>query len=669
VKRRGRLATRSVGALATAGLVALLALVFAPAAAQDAPAAYLDPERGVDERVADLLERMTLEEKVGQMTLVERGSIGPADVGRYAIGGVLSGGGGYPPGDNTVAGWTAMVRGYQEAALATRLGIPLLYGVDAVHGHANLVGAVVFPHNVGLGAADDPDLVEAISRVTAREMLATGIHWNYAPVLAVPRDIRWGRTYEGYGEDPDLVTRLALAALRGLQGDDLAAAEAVLATPKHFVADGGTAFNTSPVSGGLLDRGDTLVDEATLRRVHLAPYVDAVAGGARSVMVSFSSWQGVPMHAHEYLLRDVLRDELGFDGFVVSDWAGVDDVAPDYDRAVALSIAAGVDMNMVPYDHRRFIAATLRALQRGDLTLERIDEAVANILRVKVELGLFERPFGDETLQASVGSDAHRALAREAVARTLVVLKNDGAALPLRADAAQTVLVVGSAADSIGMQSGGWTVEWQGSPASLTPGTTILEGLRDAFAAGTADGAAPTLHYDARGRFEGAAAVPKRAGLGIAVVGERPYAEWFGDDAALELPVADAIAIERLRARVDTLVVVLVSGRPLVIEHELQLADAVVAAWLPGTEGDGVADVLFGERPAVGTLPYTWPRSVAQLPFDFDALPADGCDAPLFPRGYGLRYDDATDVSPWLTLAAACAAEHPPRTTLGRSHP
>ena len=657
------LATRCVRALSIAGFVALLAFVPGPAAAQDTPPAYLDPALGIDERVADLLGRMTLEEKVGQMTLIERGSISPADVERYAIGAVLSGGGGYPPGDNTVAGWTAMVRGYQEAALATRLGIPLLYGVDAVHGHANLVGAVVFPHNVGLGAADDPDLVEAISRATALEMLATGIHWNYAPVLAVPRDIRWGRTYEGYGEDPDLVTRLALAAMRGLQGDDLAAPDTVLATPKHFVGDGGTAFNTSPMSGGLLDRGDTQVDEATLRRVHLAPYLDAVANGGRSVMVSFSSWQGVPMHGHAYLLRDVLRGELGFDGFVVSDWAGVDDVARDYDRAVALSIAAGVDMNMVPYDHRRFIAATLRAVERGDVTLERIDEAVANILRVKFELGLFERPFGDDALQALVGSDEHRALAREAVAKTLVVLKNDAAALPLSADAAQTVLVVGSAADSIGMQSGGWTIEWQGSTASLTPGTTILEGLRAGF------GPATTLHFDARGRFEGADAAPERAELGIAVVGEVPYAEWFGDDATLELSLADAIAVERLRARVDTLVVVLVSGRPLVIEHELQLADAFVAAWLPGSEGDGVADVLFGEREAVGTLPYTWPRSVAQLPFDLDALPTDGCDAPLFPRGYGLRYGEATDVSPWLTLAAHCAAEHPSRTTIGRSHP
>ncbi len=642
--------------------VVSVASVMSVASAQAASPAYLDASRPVDERVADLLARMTLEEKVGQMTLVERGSVTPAEVERYGIGAVLSGGGGYPPGDNTVAGWHAMVRGYQDAALRTRLGIPLLYGVDAVHGHANLVGATVFPHNVGLGAAYDPDLVEAIARVTAIEMLATGIHWNYAPVLAVARDIRWGRTYEAYGEDPELVTRLALATLRGLQGDDLAATDTVLATPKHFVADGGTAFGSSPLPGALLDRGDARVDEATLRRVHLAPYVDAVASGARSVMVSFSSWQGVPMHAHAYLLREVLRGELGFDGFLVSDWAGVDDVALDYDRAVALSIAAGVDMNMVPYDHRRFIDATLRAVERGDLTLERIDEAVRSILRVKFELGLFERPVVDEARADLVGSVEHRALARDAVARSLVLLKNDGDALPLDPDAARTVFVSGSAADSIGMQSGGWTIEWQGSTASLTPGTTILEGLRAGFGEGV------TVLHDARGRFEGRAA-PERADLGIAVVGEPPYAEWFGDDAALELSLADTLAIERLRERVDTLVVVLVSGRPLVIAFELVLADAFVAAWLPGSEGAGVADVLFGRHEPAATLPFTWPRSVAQLPFDLDAPFQDGCDAPLFPRGYGLRFGADADASPWLALAAVCAAEHHPHVHIGRSHP
>lgn len=623
---------------AVALVVALAAVLGVALAAQVAvaqeTAPYRDPTLSVEERVADLLGRMTLEEKIGQMTLVEQGSIDPADVARYAIGGVLSGGGGYPPGDNTVDGWLAMVHGFQDAALGTRLGIPILYGVDAVHGHANLAAATVFPHNVGLGAAGDADLVEAIARATALEMLATGISWNYAPVLAVPRDIRWGRTYEGYGEDPELVTRLATAMLRGLQGDDLAAADTVLATPKHFVADGGAMFATSPVTGGLVDRGDADIDDATLRRVHLAPYVDAVDQGARSIMISFSSVRGVPMHAHEHLIQDVLRGELGFDGFVLSDWGGIDAVAPTYDQAVARSIAAGIDMNMVPYDYRRFIAATRRAVERSELSLERIDDAVAAVLRVKFELGLFERPYGDPSLQAVVGSDEHRALAREAVARSLVLLKNERGVLPLAPDASQTVLVAGLGADGIGMQSGGWTIEWQGSTASLTPGTTILEGLRAGF------GEATTVLHHPNARFAGADGTPLRGDVGIAVIGERPYAEWFGDSATLALDPADVAVVERLREQVDALVIVLLSGRPLVIEEQLDLADAFVAAWLPGSEGDGVADVLLGVRDVTGRLPYTWPRSVAQLPFDLGDLPSDGPDAPLFPRGYGLRYGE-----------------------------
>ncbi len=625
------------------------ALALSWAVAQGAPLPYQDPDLSTEVRVSDLLARMTLEEKVGQMTLLEKGSATPADATRLALGGVLSGGGGYPAGGNTVAGWTAMVRAYQDAALATRLGIPLLYGVDAVHGHANLAGAVVFPHNVGLGAAGSAELVEEIARVTAREMIATGIYWNYAPVLAVPRDIRWGRTYEGYGEHPALVTRLALAALRGLQGDDLAAPDTVLATPKHFVGDGATAFGTSPLAEGLLDRGDADVDEATLRRVHLAPYVAAVEGGARSIMVSFSSWLGVPMHAHGRLIRDVLRFELGFDGFVVSDWAGIDDVAGRYHDAVVASVGAGIDMNMVPYDGERFIRTVLDAVRRGDLTVERIDEAVAAILRVKFELGLFERPYGDPALQADVGSAAHRALAREAVGQTLVLLKNEHDALPLRADGTQTVLVTGSGADSIGVQSGGWTIEWQGSTASLTPGTTILEGL----AAGL--GPAATLLHSPRGRFTGADGQPLRAEVGIAVVGEPPYAEWFGDSADLALPARERALVANLREQVDTLIVVLLTGRPVVLDGVLEVADAVVAAWLPGTEGDGVTDVLLGERDFVGRLPYSWPRDVAQLPFDLDALANEGCDAPLFPRGYGLSYADDAAAAPWLALAAYCA--------------
>lgn len=666
--RRAAGSVRAVGAARSAGSVraarpiraAVGSLVVATAAAAAAWAAgpppagavlpyYLVPTIAVEARVADLLSRMTLDEKLGQMALIERGSLTPDDARRWGLGGVLSGGGGYPPGDNTVAGWAAMVRAFQEAALATRLGIPLLYGVDAVHGHANLAGAVVFPHNVALGAADDPELVEAIGRATAREMLATGILWNYAPVLAVARDVRWGRAYEAYGEDPALVTRLALAAQRGLQGDDLASIRSVLATPKHYVGDGATAFGTSPLPGAWLDRGDARIDEATLRAVHLAPYVEAVAHGARSVMVSFSSWDALPMHAHAYLIRDVLRGELGFDGFVVSDWGGVDAVAPRYEDAVAVAVNAGIDMHMVPYDAPRFLGALRRAVERGDVPLARIDEAVAAILRVKFELGLFERPFGDPALQGAVGSAEHRALAREAVARSLVLLKNEGGALPLRRDGAGTVFVAGPGADGVGMQAGGWTIEWQGELASLTPGTTILDGLTAGFGPGT------DLRFDARGRFD---AGPARADVGVVVVGERPYAEWFGDTAGLRLPVEDEDLVWRMRQRVDTLVVVLLTGRPLVLDETWDLADALVVAWLPGSEGDGVTDVLFGGRDFVGRLPYTWPRTVAQLPFDFDALPVDGCEAPMFPRGFGLRYDGAAggtgEAARWLALADAC---------------
>ncbi len=628
----------------------LLLVLVSSVSAQEALLPYQNPDLSIEERVSDLVSRMTLEEKIGQMTLVEKDSINPDILREYFIGAVVSGGGDYPTGNNTVEGWAAMVQGYQDAALATRLAIPMLYGVDAVHGHSNLLGSVVFPHNIGLGAAANPGLVEEIGRITAREMIATGIYWNYAPVLAVPQDIRWGRTYEGYSENTDLVTELATAALIGLQGDDIAAADTVLGTPKHFVADGGTAFGTSPVDNGLLDRGDTLVDEATLRAVHLAPYYDAIENGARSIMISFSSWQGERLHGHEYLIQDVLRGELGFTGFIVSDWAGVDNVASDYYASVVQSINAGIDMNMVPSDYMRFITAMNQAVSSGDITLERIDEAVANILRVKFELGLFERPYGDETYQASVGSEAHRAVARDAVSQSLVLLKNEQNALPFDADATQTVLVTGSGADNIGMQAGGWTIEWQGVGADGLVGTTVLSALEDAFGENT------TLRYSPRGRFSADAdGNPAHGDIGIVVAGEQPYAEWFGDTDDLALSNQDRALIAAMREQVDTLVVILLSGRPLVIDTELNLADAVVAAWLPGSEGAGITDVLFGERDFVGRLSFTWLRSMDQLPYDFSALPTEGCDAPLFPFGYGLSYASPDEGAFWLALAAECA--------------
>lgn len=592
------------------------------------PPLYLDAALPVEERVDDLLARMTLAEKIGQMTQVEKNSINPADITGLYIGSLLSGGGG-SPSPNTPEAWLEMVNGFQMRALATRLGIPLIYGVDAVHGHNNVVGATIFPHAIGLGAANDPELMRRIGVATATEVAATGVQWNFAPVVAVPQDIRWGRTYEGFSENTERVTELATAYLRGLQGDALAAdagRAAVLGAPKHYIGDGGTAWGSSTTSGYRIDQGVTEVDEATLRAIHLPPYEAAIKAGAASIMLSFSSWGDLKMHAQRYLVTDVLKDELGFDGFVVSDWQGIDQIPGDYYSDVVTSINAGLDMVMVPYDYKTFIDSLTVAASRGDVPMERIDDAVRRILRVKFELGLFERPLADGSGLGMVGSAAHRELAREAAARSAVLLKNEGGALPLPTDA-PLVLVGGEGGDDIGMQSGGWTIEWQGKMGDITPGTTILEAVQAAVEPGA------EVRYDRAGRFDLSGGP---APVGIAVVGEKPYAEGQGDAANPALSEADIALIERMREQSDVLVVVLLSGRPLVITEQLGLADAWVAAWLPGTEGAGVADVLFGAKEFSGTLPYSWPRSAAQLPFDFAAMPTVGCDAPLFAYDYGL---------------------------------
>jgi beta-glucosidase len=577
---------------------------------------------------------MTLEEKAGQMTLVEKNSIAPADVAALSIGGVLSGAGGSPR-PNTPEAWAEMVRGFEEAALQARLAIPLLYGADAVHGHSNVRGAVVFPHNIGLGAGRDPDLVERVARATAEELVATGIYWNYAPTVAVPQDIRWGRTYEGFGENTGLVSQLGAAAIRGLQqstaeGSGLGSPAAVLATPKHFAGDGGTAWGTSEFflqQQYMLDQGTTPADEATLRAVHLPPYVEAIKAGARCIMVSFSSWGGLKMHAQQYLLSGVLKGEFGFRGFLVSDWGAVHLVSDDPYTAIVTSINAGLDMVMVPYDYEAFIRELIRAIRSGDIGIERVDDAVRRILTVKFEVGLFERPFGDDSRLAQVGCAEHRQLAREAVSKSLVLLKNEAGALPLSVDT-PLIYVAGRAADDIGIQCGGWTVEWLGQPGPITPGTTILQAIRAACSPTAA------VAYDPLGEFVGRAG---RAAAGIAVVGELlPYAEGIGDRADLSLSAEDRAVIRALRGRCERLVVILISGRPLVVSDWVDQVDALVAAWLPGTEGQGVADVLFGDAPFTGRLPYTWPRSMDQLPFDFSHLPASGPRSPLYPYGYGL---------------------------------
>ncbi len=583
---------------------------------------YKNPQLPVEERVEDLLSRMSLEEKIGQMTQVEKNSIKATDITTKYIGSLLSGGGGYPS-PNTPENWAKMVNEFQEYALRSRLGIPLIYGVDAVHGHNNVVGAVIFPHNVGLGAANDPGLMERIGRVTAAELVATGAYWNFAPVVAVPQDIRWGRIYEGYGENTALVSSLGTAYLRGLQGTSLSDPTAVLATPKHYIGDGGTAWGSPTTGDYQLDTGVTEADEATLRALYIPPYSAAIKAGAKSIMISFSSWGGSKMHGQKYLITEVLKGELGFEGFVVSDWGGIDQVRPDYYDAVVVAINAGIDMNMTPYDYDRFISTLTLAVEAGDIPMERIDDAVRRILRVKFELGLFEHPYANAAKLAEVGSQEHRAVAREAVAKSLVLLKNAGPALPLSKEL-PLVYVAGQAADNIGQQCGGWTIEWQGQLGDITPGTTILEAIRNTVSAGA------RVEYNPEGRFATAAPVC------IAVVGEAPYAEGVGDRDDLVLSVDDVHMLGSMREQCDKLVVVLISGRPLIVTEQIDDWDALVAAWLPGTEGQGVADGLFGDSPFTGKLPYTWPRSMDQLPFDFANMET-GRDGPLFPFGYGLE--------------------------------
>ena len=572
---------------------------------------------------------MSLAEKIGQMVQISKDGIRPGEVKEYAIGSVLSAGGGFPA-DNTPAGWLEMVNGFQAESLETRLGIPLLYGVDAVHGHGNLIGATIFPHQIGLGATRNPDLVRRIGEATAREILATGIPWNFAPVVASAQDIRWGRTYETYSQDVATAGELAAAYLVGLQSLPASLIPApgqtiyTLATPKHFLGDGGIEWGTSQTDNYRLDQGDRTIDEAGVRSLFLPPYRQTISQGALSIMPSYSSLNGIKMHSNAYWLTDVLKGELGFPGLIISDLNAVQQLDDDYYNAVVTAVNAGVDMIMISSDFKGLLDRLRRGPENGDIQPARVDDAVRRILQVKFALGLFDHPFGDPELQETIGSEAHRRLAREAVRQSLVLLRNERETIPISRDL-DLVYVAGPKADSTGSQSGGWTVTWQGCNTSLQPGTTILEGIR-ALA-----GTCTMVEYGASGGFEGVADV------GIVVVGEDPYAEGVGDTDDLGLSIADTELIAHMREHSQRLVVILLSGRPMIITDQLPLAEAWVAAWLPGTEGGGVADMLFGDFPFTGTLPYSWPRSHDQIPGDRIA-PADkrGCDTPLFPFGYGL---------------------------------
>jgi len=578
---------------------------------------YKDPTQPVSARVADLLARMSLDEKVGQMTQVDRGYLATqSDIATYHLGSLLSGGGS-APATNTATGWADMYDSYQQTALTTPLQIPIIYGIDAVHGHNNVYGATIFPHNIGLGATRDPALVQQIGQAVAEEVAGTGIDWTFAPCLCVARNERWGRTYESFGEDPSLAQSMT-TIVTGFQSPTLGGTPtSILATAKHYVGDGGT-------TGGV-GQGNTQLSEADLRRIHLAPYVDAIRAGAGSVMISYSSWNGLKMHANRYLITDVLKGELGFTGFVVSDWAGInqiDGVGSFSATDVSTAINAGIDMVMVPDRYKEFESTVKAEVGNGHIPLSRIDDAVSRILTKKFELGLFEHPYTDRTYTPTVGSAAHRALARQAVRESQVLLKNDANILPLP-KSGRRIFVAGKNADNIGNQSGGWTISWQGSSGNITPGTTILQGIRGAVAPGT------VVDFDAAGR--GAAGHD----VAIAVIGEKPYAEGSGDRSdGMGLDRTDLNTLATLKRAGVPIVVVLVSGRPLVITDQLPGWTALMAAWLPGTEGQGVADVLFGDYRPTGTLPHSWPRAATQIPINV----GDASYDPLFPYGAGMTY-------------------------------
>jgi beta-glucosidase len=577
-----------------------------------------DPK--IEKQVDALLSQMTLDEKIGQMVQVDSAAlINKSDIATYFLGSVLSGGNSDPPDGNSPQSWLKFATGFEAYASQTRLKIPIIYGIDAVHGHNNIDGAVIFPHNIGMGAAHDPQVVEREEQVTAEEMAGTGIRWAFAPCVAVAQDERWGRTYESYGQDTTLVSELGVAAVHGFQGDQLSSdPTSVLACAKHFIGDGGT-------QGGK-DQGNAVCDEATLRKLYLQPYRDAVNAGVGSIMVSYNSWNGDKMSSEKYLLTDVLKNELGFKGLLVSDWAAIDQISKNYKKDVERSINAGMDMVMIPNgldkpnNYLEFINDLKGLVAAGKVPQSRIDDAVRRILRVKFAMGLFDDPPVDPALTAAIGSPAHRAVARQAVRESVVLLRNENHTLPLSKNF-KRIAVVGEAADDLGVQCGGWTIDWQGDRGNVTHGgTTILAAIRQTVSPDT-----QVIYSPDASNLDNIEAV-------IAVVGEEPYAEMMGNRTNLDLSVQDADLITRARNSGAPVVTVLLSGRPLVLHASLDACSAFVAAWLPGTEGQGVADVLFGDYNPTGKLPRDWPSSSDHL----SAL--DKHENPYFPLGFGLSY-------------------------------
>lgn len=600
---------------------------------------YMDADRDVEERVEALLAQMTLEEKVAQMVQPEQSGVSLSEIRMYGIGSVLSGGGSAPKSGNNAEDWENYINQIKQAALDSRLGIPVLYGVDAVHGHNNVYGATVYPHNIGLGAANDEELMERIGAAVAEEVRATGIQWTFAPVLGNPQNELWGRTYECFGEDAEIAGRLGAAFIRGTQGDkdseDFLSDTHVLATAKHYIGEGYTANGTNQ---GDVRMSDEEFD-ALLHDSLLDPYREAVDAGVLTVMASFNSVNGVKCHENGYLINDVLKGELGFSGLVVGDYNAVQQVSgADYKEQIANCVNAGVDLLMEPYTWREVMVDLRDLVKEGTISQERVDDAVRRILRVKFTAGLFEEEIGSATeqqLMENFGSEEHREIAREAVRKSLVLLKNDtvgnGSAMEALAEGSN-ILVAGAKADNIGVQCGGWTISWQGGMSVSTEGTTILEGLQNA------DGDR-TVTYSADGTVTG------DEDAIIVVVGELPYAESSGDrsfssltitndDKAMLENMKDSLAQARTKG-VPT-VMILLSGRPVTIADYVEDFDAIVAAWLPGTEGEGIADVLLGEYDFTGTLTYTWPWYASDIEEKFDESRPENI---LFRKGTGLTKD------------------------------
>ncbi|MBK7379874.1 MAG: glycoside hydrolase family 3 C-terminal domain-containing protein [Ignavibacteriales bacterium] len=556
---------------------------------------------------------MTLDEKIGQMTQVDRAYLKSIeDIKTYYLGSLLSGGGSAPE-DNSPQGWADMYDDYQSIALQTRLKIPLIYGIDAVHGHNNVKGAVIFPHNIGMGCTRNPELVKQAAQITAAEVSGTGIDWTFSPCIAVALDERWGRTYESFSENVELVSIFSEAEVTGYQGDDLSAPGAILSCAKHFAGDGGT------VNGD--DQGNTVCDETFLRTVHLPGYQSAINSGVGSVMASFSSWNGVKMHSNKYLLTDVLKTEFGFDGFLVSDWAAIDAIPGDYKSDIEISINDGIDMVMVPDKYIEFITNLKELVNEGKISIERINDAVRRILNIKFKLGLFDKPFTDRSFTSQIGSAEHREVARECVRQSLVLLKNENSFLPLSKTTGK-ILVAGKSADNLGYQCGGWTISWQGGSGETTTGTTILEAIQNTVSTST------IVNYSEDGTDA------ENNDLAVVVIGETPYAEFDGDNNNPVISDEDLQTIANVESAGIPFVIILISGRPLILGNVINDCDAFVAAWLPGTEGQGVADVLFGDYAPTGKLSFSWAKSVSQIPINFGDANYD----PLFPYGFGLTY-------------------------------